>query len=225
MNSSVSWYRRPRLELTMLYALAALAFFLQGFPHLGEALQCNRDGKLPAILLTTFTGHLTHWSWDHLLWDLAAFIGLGIAATRLSPGRLLPCLLLAAIAIPLEIALFRPQFETYRGLSGIDSAFFGLVAAGLWRKGLTGRVLSALGVFGFLAKITFELATGATFFVDQAAGDFVPVVSAHLVGLACGLLTGIAPHMKRGIQKRLTSSPPSTTADRLPGRAVHSSSR
>lgn len=180
----------PIAETGLLVGLALVAVIIQCLPAVGEALQWQRSAALPASVATTLTGHFTHWSWDHFLWDIAAFIGLGFAAIRIVPGRLMACLLLSAIAIPIEIALFQPQFETYRGLSGIDSALFGLLIAGLWHRGGNPRLLASLGLLGFLGKSLFELTTGDTLFVERTANDFVPVGSAHLVGLFCGMLAG-----------------------------------
>ncbi len=186
MNRSFS----PRAESGLLIGLALVVVIIQCLPAMGEALQWRRSAALPISAITTLTGHLTHWTWDHLLWDVIAFIGLGFAAIQINPGRFIACLLLAAILIPIEITLFLPQFETYRGLSGIDSALFGLLIAGLWQLSKKGRLLAALGFAGFLGKTVFELMTGDTLFVARETTDFTPVTSAHLVGLVCGILAG-----------------------------------
>lgn len=190
MNAQLPIWRRPVFEGVTLFVLASLSVVIQSLPDLGEALQWRRSATFPLKVATAFTGHLTHWSWDHLLWDVVAFLGLGIAAIRLVPGRLLICLVLSALVISLEIMLFHPQFESYRGLSGIDSALFGLIVAGLWRQGPPVRYLAMIGLAGFLGKTTFELLTGDTLFVERAENDFIPATSAHLSGMVCGLLAG-----------------------------------
>ncbi|MEM1441323.1 MAG: rhomboid family intramembrane serine protease [Verrucomicrobiota bacterium] len=181
---------RAGVDIVLLLVLASIATALQCFPNLGEMLQWQRDAGWLVGLLTSVTGHLTHWSWDHFLWDILAFLGLGWTAIRLVPGRITSCLLLSTILIPLEIALFRPEFSTYRGLSGLDSALFGLLLAGLWRRGKMGKLLFLSGLTVFLGKAGYELVTGETLFVDHEASGFAPVPSAHLVGLFCGLLAG-----------------------------------
>ena len=181
----------PLVSGVVIGSLALLSIFIQCFPAIGEALQWQRSLSFPQSGLTALTGHLTHWSWDHLLWDVAALVGLGVAAIRILPGRVLLCLLLAALAIPIEIAWFRPEFATYRGLSGVDSALFGLVLAGLWQRKGAGRWLAISGLVGILAKTLFEWTTGDTFFVDRTNQEFIPVTSAHVVGLVCGLFAGL----------------------------------
>lgn len=172
-------------ELSVIM-IAVIAIFLQLSSELGEAFQWRRGGPL----LSGLTSHFTHWSWDHLAWDIAAFAALAFAALRIIPQRLMPCLLVAGIAIPFEVAINQPQFETYRGLSGIDSALFGLIAAGLWKLRGRARGIAALALVGFVGKTTYEHLTGATVFVDHAESGFVPVVSAHITGVVSGLVVG-----------------------------------
>lgn len=138
------------------------------------------------------TSHLTHWSWGHLLWDLGAFIVLSIVCLRALPGRYPLALAIAAALIPLEIRLLEPQFTSYRGLSGLDSALFGLVVAALWRTKTTlPRLLAVLGSCGLVGKSGFELLTGTTLFAPAEPGLYLPVPSAHLTGFVAGLLAGL----------------------------------
>ena len=176
MQGSGLVVRSRNASVATAAGVSVLAILLQLIPSLGEIFQWQRGGSL----LTYLTGHLTHWSWNHLIWDLAAFAALSFAAIRLIPQRFLLCLLVAGIIIPLEIALNQPQFETYRGLSGIDSALFGLTIAGLWKLRRTARLIA-------------ELATGDTFFVEQAQQSFIPVISAHISGFLAGLVSGLIP--------------------------------
>ncbi len=176
--------------------VALLAIFFQLIPSLGEIFQWQRGGSL----LTYLTGHLTHWSWNHLIWDLAAFATLSFAAIRLIPQRFLLCLLVAGIVIPLEIALNQPQFETYRGLSGIDSALLGLTIAGLWKLRQTSRFIAAIALIAFVSKTIYELTTGDTIFVEQAQQAFIPATSAHISGFLAGLASGLIPALGRSPQ-------------------------
>ena len=42
----------------------------------------------------------------------------------------------------------------------------------------------------FFGKIGYELVTGDNLFVERATGDFIPAVSAHVVGLLVGWMSG-----------------------------------
>lgn len=178
------------LPSMVVAAVGLVAVITTLIPGLGETLAWRRDlpwfPRLPGVL----TGHLVHWSTDHLIWDLAAFFALAAAAIALAPGRVVPCLLVSALMIPLEISWLRPELLSYRGLSGLDAGLFGLVLSILWRGNKTERVLSGLAVAGFFAKVTYEIATGDTWFVNRSEGDFIPAASAHLVGGLCGWICG-----------------------------------
>ncbi len=169
--------------------VAAIAFQL--FLGMGEMFQWQRGGSP----VTCLTGHLTHWSWNHLVWDLTAFATLAFAALRIIPQRFMLCLFVAGIVIPLEIALNQPQFETYRGLSGIDSALFGLVIAGLWKlkRRRSTKWIAGTAAVGFLGKTFYELATGDTVFVEQTQEVFIPATSAHISGFLVGVISGLFP--------------------------------
>lgn len=172
-------------------AVALMAVITTLIPGLGEILAWRRDlpwfSRLPGVL----TGHLVHWSIDHLIWDLVAFFALSTAAIALAPGRVVPCLFFSALMIPLEISWLRPELMSYRGLSGLDAALFGLVLSILWQGNKTEKALSGVAFAGFFAKVIYELVTGDTWFVNRSEGDFIPAVSAHLVGGACGWICGV----------------------------------
>ncbi len=75
------------------------------------------------------TGHLVHWSTEHLVWDLAVFLGLGVACELRSRRRTALALALAVVGIGWGARLWTPGLDVYRGLSGLDAALFTLLAA------------------------------------------------------------------------------------------------
>ena len=164
--------------------LGALAAVIYAFPALTEALQYDRSAVLRGELWRIVTCHWTHWSLDHLLWDLAVFVGLGAACELMNRPRYVASLAAATVLVPVAIATFLPNIEIYRGLSGLDSTLFALLVVLNLDKRLS------LGVFffvGFLVKTAYELATGGTVFVSSSPGiDSVPL--AHAVGAAVGIL-------------------------------------
>ena len=175
-------------------AITLFAIVLQMNSAFGDSLQWHRDESLSSRMIDWATGHLTHWSWDHLIWDALAFVALAFTALQLLPSRFILCLVLSAFVITLEIWLNQPHLETYRGLSGIDSALFGLVIAGLWKTGNRwGRPVALIAGGMFVAKTAFEIVTGENLFVTAPTGDqsFVPVASAHVTGFASGVFAGL----------------------------------
>jgi rhomboid family GlyGly-CTERM serine protease len=185
----------PSLVAVALVALVAVV--AQGFPALALALEWRRESMGAGISFGILTGHLAHWSWDHLVWDLVAFTGLSMACLRIRPGRFLICLGISAVVIPIVVYVFHPALASYRGLSGIDSALFALFLTGLWRSPRAGsrslggaRLLALAGGLLFLLKTGYELATGQAVFVESSDAGFVPLPSAHLAGFLAGLISG-----------------------------------
>ena len=180
--------------ILLAFGLMFAALGIQSMAGLSEALQWHRSQFEG---LTWFTSHLCHWSWEHLLWDVAAFALLSFLSLRIQPSRYAPTLLIAALLIPLEIQFFQLHLNSYRGLSGLDCALFGLVIAALWRhepgqeKNRPARGLALTATIGFLAKSIYEQSTGSTIFVASNEALFVPVPSAHLIGFVTGVTTGI----------------------------------
>jgi len=88
--------------------------------------------------------------------------------------------------------IFIPAMSSYRGLSGIDSALFVLLVAGVLKERLQDKSYPAMLVAGFTllllaGKILFEMVTGDTLFVSSTDAGFVPVPLAHAIGGICGL--------------------------------------
>jgi rhomboid family GlyGly-CTERM serine protease len=189
--------RIPFVTLT-LAALALAAHALS----LGDSLQFARDAFSPAAWWTLFTAHLTHFDPNHLAWDLAVFLILGWLGESRSRFDTVAALAFAAPAITLAVWWFQPQFESYRGLSGLDSALFGLFAADLVRRRDAGsRLVGAFGFAAVVAKCVFEIKTGTTAFASGVG--YSPVPLAHLVGTIVGAAIGLR---RQGSEFRVQSS-------------------
>ena len=173
-----------RFGAPLILSLPALLFHAvpQWFQYDRAAIAAGQGWRV-------LTCHWTHWSFDHLAWDVAAFVVLIGLGMRTNGRRVLLTLALAAVAIPLAVAIAMPGMQFYRGLSGLDSALFTVVAIPLmreeWSAGRRGAArLIAVVLVSFALKIVLEGLTGATLFADSS--HFVPVPLAHAVGGLCG---------------------------------------
>jgi len=184
--------RLPVVSLLLVF-LAVPATLLE---PVAQVLQFDRSAFAAGEVWRLLSCHLTHWSFDHLLWDVVALAVLGLLCEPTGRRRFVGCLLASAVAIPLCVGIFETEIQTYRGLSGLDSAVFILLAVTIlgeaWERRnwitVTGTLLVLLG---FCGKIGFELATGATLFVDSQAAEMIPLPLSHLVGAAVGCLFGL----------------------------------
>ncbi len=195
ISDATPWQGLPIASL-ILVAAAIAVMPLESF---SSWLQYDRAAVDGGQLWRLVTCQLTHWSWDHLFWDAAALLFLGWVLEREERRCLLVCLALSAALIPAVVHFGLPELATYRGLSGIDSAVFVLLAVTLLRKchadgdRLWTWACVAMLV-GFTGKIGFELVSGGTLFVDATASQMLPVPLVHVVGgilgVACGWLAG-----------------------------------
>lgn len=161
-------------------AIAGAALLIHVVPCGASLLEFDRVALPAGEFWRLVTCHSTHWSFDHLAWDVLTFIGLGVACECRSRTRFAATFALSAIAIPLAVYAMLPSMVRYRGLSGIDSALFGLLAIDLLLENVARRrrawvIASAVFIGGFFIKTIFEAATGSAVFADSAAGAFVPV--------------------------------------------------
>lgn len=183
---------------TLLIAVAALVTHV--VPGLASSLEFSREAIAAGQVWRLITGHLAHFSSDHLRWDLLVFLALGTLVELRSRAHFVACCVVGAGLISGLVWLMQPWLVSYRGLSGIDSALFVYVMLDvLVLAGREGRWLVALTAFAglalFCAKVGFEFATGTTVFVAPDAA-FSPVPLAHVAGAVVGaavLGAGISP--------------------------------
>jgi rhomboid family GlyGly-CTERM serine protease len=156
-----------------------------------NAMQYERAAIASGEVWRLVTCHWTHWTTQHFGWDAITFLFIGVACERRSRGQMLVTLLIAAVLIPLGVMLLQPGLRTYRGLSGLDSALFALLAAQMLfdsireRRWIGVAAAGALAV-GFVAKTCIEQVGGNAVFVDTSNAVFVPVPLAHLIGAIAG---------------------------------------
>lgn len=177
---------------TFLIAFAVLLFQLaSGFvPFLELDWRTFRLSSAYRLI----TCHLLHWSWNHLAWDLLLFVVLGGICEKTQRGRYLVYLCMASVIIPLVVFAKHTELTSYRGLSGIDSGLFSLIATDRIIGSLRSKDRASFWVFsiclvGLFTKIASESYYGGNLFVSDES--FVPVPFSHLSGAILGLLIGL----------------------------------
>jgi len=160
---------------------------------LSELLQYQRDAVAAGEWWRFATASFVHWSFNQLLWDGIAFAALAFIAAKAWPARFSITLIASALAVPMAIHFFMPDVTTYRGLSGIDSALFALIAVKLARQ--TRSPMFWLCMIGFAMKIGFEMFSGSTLFVRALAPGVASLPIAHLIGAAIGIAAALLPEL------------------------------
>lgn len=196
MKSTVTNRTTRQLKLPVIsITLAALSMLFFFSSDAAAFFQYDRTALAGGELWRLITGHLTHWSFDHLLWCVITFLALGSICEYLARGTYILTLAVSAVTISLASWLADPNMLHYRGLSGICSSVFILGTILLARKGYAVRdrmniILPATGAVLFFAKIIYEYCSGQALFVDSSS--FAPVPLVHLVGGIVGILVFLA---------------------------------
>lgn len=130
-----------------------------------------------------FTGHMVHYNFEHLLWDLIAFVILGSVIELNNSKQLIPSLLISSIGVSFWLCFFEPIIMTYCGLSGALNGLLVVASMILWKK--TESRMYFLVMLSTIGKICYEFTTNQTVFVSMSAH---PMPSSHLVGFISGLI-------------------------------------
>ncbi len=176
--------------ITIALTLLAVAIML-GPAAWSAGLQYDRNAVNAGQFWRVITCQWTHWSIDHLIWDSLVFLALGAACERRDRLCFLLTTLASAACVPLVLHLTLPTLTTFRGLSGIDSALFGMLAADQLliaydRQNRRAFSWVATAIAGFAIKTTYETITKRTIFVDANDAGFVAIPAAHLAGFLIG---------------------------------------
>lgn len=188
-----------RLPLVTV-AIAACAVIVGVSAPLSSLLQYDRSNIANGEWFRLLTGHIAHWNFDHLLWDVVMFAALGAFLERHNRRLLVATVVVSATAISMSLWYLEPGVLEYRGLSGLDSALFSAALMLAFVESLRARhqvalVATALLGSAMLGKIAYETSTGATLFVDSSAANFEPLPLVHAVGAVAGLLTAAAAYL------------------------------
>jgi rhomboid family GlyGly-CTERM serine protease len=176
---------------TTLLILALTSNFL---PSLTHTLEYDRPASSAGQPWRLLTCHFTHWSPDHLFWSAGTFAALSFVAYRTAPRLGLACVAASALTVGLTISC-GTQLTHYRGLSGIDSALFALLATLFLFDNLAARQMpralaSAALLLALAAKLAYECLTHSALFVRPDPAGVTPVPLAHAAGALTGLVIG-----------------------------------
>lgn len=179
--------RIPRVTIV----IATLAITIALVPPLQDALVLDRHAVADGQLWRVATGNLVHFSPSHLLYDLLVVTVAGALLER--AGRAIGgAVAVSAVAIGIAVLLVEPGLERYGGLSGVAYTLTVMLALdAILASGLTRAAGSAMLALA-LAKLWWELHSGAFLFVGGGEASFRAVPLAHAVGAAVGALAIVA---------------------------------
>ena len=185
-------------RVAVTIAIGSAALVVAFLPSLAESLQLERTAIAGGEFWRLATCHVTHWNLEHFQWDWLMFLVLAAVCELRDRGRMIGCVVGAATVVTTIVWVWFPELATYRGLSGIDTALFTMLAIDVVRDASRDRnrllQMAAGGLLlGFAAKTAYEAVTGQTYFVDQEAAGFVPLVWDHVAAGAVGAVRAFWP--------------------------------
>jgi rhomboid family GlyGly-CTERM serine protease len=192
LQDAYTFVKRYATRFTLTLVVTLLAVVVACVPGLAETLQFERTRIEAGQLWRLATGHLTHWNFEHLQWDLLMFMVLGTICELRNSRQMRWCLAIAAASVSALVFVAFPSVVTYRGLSGIDTALFTMLALSLLKDARRDHnkflaTTTAALLIGFIAKTSYEAVTGHAFFVNQDAAGFSLLVWDHVVAGAVGI--------------------------------------
>lgn len=187
-----------RCWLTWLIGVSVCLAYL--FPGWREAFIYDRTAIQEGEVWRLWTGHLVHFTWQHLCLDVLVFSLSSIIVEQLLGRRGRVLILMAAGGISLGLYAFAPALQRFGGLSGVAVFTATLATLSLiralpgWR--IAGWVLLSL----ICLKVVLEnyLPTGGLEFADLSSVMVMKEPLSHAIGLLLALLSGVWPKVVSG---------------------------
>lgn len=167
--------------LTVMLTLGMAGLYFSG-QSLFDLLLFDKNLITQGEYWRLLTAHFVHCNFQHLLWDLLAFLVIGSVIELNSPRHFLPCLLVSCLAVSGWMFFIETKFSSYCGLSGALNGMLVLAAVMQYKR--TGEKMCLGILLATVAKIVFELSTHETIFTDLSVRA---VPGSHAAGYMAGI--------------------------------------
>ena len=188
----------PRILQPLLLAglpvLAALATVLPACHH---GCLLDRDALLAGEVWRLWTGHLAHFSPNHLLVDVLVCALLSWALFRSGERGFGWLLFVGGAALSLSLVACDPALACYGGLSGLNALLLGRLAVRWMQAGGPQRALGLALLAATLGKFTLDTLGWGGPSVDFDSTAVVPSHLSHWLGLFWGLVLPVGAPGRR----------------------------
>jgi rhomboid family GlyGly-CTERM serine protease len=180
-------------------SIVAASIVATAWPAASEALLFDHARIVSGQVWRLWTGHLAHFGWSHLGWNVLVFAVSGGWAERIAPRRTRLFSAIGAPVIGLALFAFDSALQRYGGLSGLAAGTVALLAMVQLSRHNDGDRWFWRVILGLLiAKIVIELASRQPMFTDFAGADIHTVPIAHVAGM----LIAISIHLRSERHRR-----------------------
>jgi rhomboid family GlyGly-CTERM serine protease len=174
--------------ITISVALLASAVWLS--PALRDAALFERAHIANGEWWRLLTGHLVHFSFSHLAFDLTVFAGAGWLIERQRRSQFVAVLLCSAFAVGTAILWFAPEMRFYGGMSGVAMAMVCFVAWRLAALQGTARIMGIVVLLMVAAKLIGENRMSQPLFANFGSAEIEVASIAHVAGALVGIIAG-----------------------------------
>lgn len=176
---------------TLVLAVAAVAVQLE--PRLGQWLVFDREAIRGGELWRLVAGNLVHFSWPHLLGDLAVLAVAGCMIEHRYPRSAAYVLVGSAILVGGAVWSIEPGIRVYGGLSGVAHGVVTFLALSELSAASVGRRwLAAIALIALAAKLAADVGADRYIAGTDPQAPIVVLATAHLAGACVALLIFLA---------------------------------
>jgi len=168
--------------LTITIALIALFLFVLG-PDKNSCFIFNKTDVCAGEIWRLFTGQLIHNNFDHLFWDVFAFIVLGSTIEIACRKKFILSFLLSSISVCIWMFVVEKGYVVYYGLSGLLNGLLVMAVFAKWAETKNKWFLTILPAAAI--KMLYEMATKNVFFIDPSIAT---IPGTHLAGFLMGMI-------------------------------------
>lgn len=171
---------------TFLLVTGSLCLFL--LPERAHLFVYDRNRVLTGDIWRLFTGHLVHFSWSHIAYNIVLLAFAGSWLERMNRSQYLWLVTLTVMASSLYFLIMLPDQERYGGLSGLASATVVYLSLYEIRYRRNARLIWYAVLILFAVKVGYEIMLREAIFASPDSIPFEVVPSVHVAG---GLIAAI----------------------------------
>lgn len=186
--------------VTLLLVVGSLCLFL--LPDGAQLFVYDRHRVLTGDIWRLVTGHLVHFSWSHIAYNIALLSLAGSWIESQNRRGYLWLVTLTVLASGLYFLIMMPDLERYGGLSGLVSATVVYLSLYEIRYYRHARLIWYVILFLFAVKVGYEIMIREAIFVSPDIIPFKVVPSVHIAGalVAAALFYVSRKHLPLKIQ-------------------------
>jgi len=197
-SSLVNYFKKSHGALKVPWLTLGLSGVMIILYFMGQSMfdlfVLDKEALRQGELWRFFAGHFVHFNFDHILWDLLAFLILGSVIELYQKRYFIFSLLISCCVVSLWICFGETSISAYCGLSGALTGL--LVTAAMIQWKVTHNKIFLYVLLATIGKIGFEMLTHQTIFTNLSSKA---VPSAHAAGFIAGVLYLLIGNMKKNL--------------------------